>query len=234
MGPSTSTVKAGGQLGFKGPEHLRAVRDGLVPIADVLNDPADRRRTDPRRRGHPVPRRLRRRAAASMHKHIRPGVRAAWLQKQQPDRSSTWCRGRPQYLHLKVKADALDALDGHEGPRARIEAAQDMCQRHRHGAPAAGHPWGETIRRCRPAPFPGVLTSAVSGVDGKFWEFLKYIHPDQPRRGILPDGQRSTWTPGTSSPANHKAIRRGWLRKTLEPEFWATSVKADTDSLAAA
>src|SRR6187200_1772538 len=31
------TVKAGGQLDFKGPEHLRAVRDGLVPMADVLN-----------------------------------------------------------------------------------------------------------------------------------------------------------------------------------------------------
>ena len=29
------TVKAGGQLGFKGPEHLRAVRDGLVPMADA-------------------------------------------------------------------------------------------------------------------------------------------------------------------------------------------------------
>src|SRR5215211_6553907 len=31
------TVKSGGQLGFKGPEHLRAVRDGLVPMADILN-----------------------------------------------------------------------------------------------------------------------------------------------------------------------------------------------------
>src|SRR5215831_7069670 len=29
-------VKSGGQLGFKGPECLRAVRDGLVPIADYL------------------------------------------------------------------------------------------------------------------------------------------------------------------------------------------------------
>src|SRR5712664_4720295 len=29
-GTVTITVKAGGQLGFKGPEHLRAVRDGLV------------------------------------------------------------------------------------------------------------------------------------------------------------------------------------------------------------
>src|SRR5712664_1551757 len=30
-------VKSGGQLGFKGPEQLRAVRDGLVPFADILN-----------------------------------------------------------------------------------------------------------------------------------------------------------------------------------------------------
>src|SRR5215218_6989482 len=30
-------VKSGGQLGFKGPEQLRAVRDGLVPMADILN-----------------------------------------------------------------------------------------------------------------------------------------------------------------------------------------------------
>ena len=30
-------VKPGGQLGFKGPEQLRAVRDGLVPMADILN-----------------------------------------------------------------------------------------------------------------------------------------------------------------------------------------------------
>src|SRR3954468_23718353 len=29
-------VKSGGQLGFKGPECIRAVRDGLVPIADSL------------------------------------------------------------------------------------------------------------------------------------------------------------------------------------------------------
>src|SRR3954468_11557099 len=31
------TVKAGGQLGFKGPAHLRVFRDALVPLADVLN-----------------------------------------------------------------------------------------------------------------------------------------------------------------------------------------------------
>ena len=30
------TVQAGGALGFKGPEQLRAVGDGLVPMADVL------------------------------------------------------------------------------------------------------------------------------------------------------------------------------------------------------
>src|SRR5215468_5224233 len=30
-------VTSGGQLGFKGPEQLRAVRDGLVAMADILS-----------------------------------------------------------------------------------------------------------------------------------------------------------------------------------------------------
>ena len=30
-------VHSGGSLGYKGPEHLNAVRDGLVPMADILN-----------------------------------------------------------------------------------------------------------------------------------------------------------------------------------------------------
>jgi TRAP-type C4-dicarboxylate transport system substrate-binding protein len=29
-------IRAGGSLGFKGPEQMRAVRDGLVPMADIL------------------------------------------------------------------------------------------------------------------------------------------------------------------------------------------------------
>src|SRR3954452_22565578 len=31
------TVKSGGQLGFKGPEHLRPVRQALRPMLDILN-----------------------------------------------------------------------------------------------------------------------------------------------------------------------------------------------------
>src|SRR5215204_4310874 len=31
------TVHSGGSLGYKGPEQLNAVRDGLVPMADILN-----------------------------------------------------------------------------------------------------------------------------------------------------------------------------------------------------
>ena len=29
-------LRPGGALGFKGPEQMRAVRDGLVPMADIL------------------------------------------------------------------------------------------------------------------------------------------------------------------------------------------------------
>ena len=30
-------LRPGGSLGFKGPEQMRAVRDGLVPMADILS-----------------------------------------------------------------------------------------------------------------------------------------------------------------------------------------------------
>ena len=36
-GSVETDVRSGGQLGFKGPEHLSAVRDGLIPMAGVLN-----------------------------------------------------------------------------------------------------------------------------------------------------------------------------------------------------
>ena len=35
-GEVTINLRPGGSLGFKGPEQMRAVRDGLVPMADVL------------------------------------------------------------------------------------------------------------------------------------------------------------------------------------------------------
>ena len=71
-------------------------------------------------------------------------------------------------------------------------------------------------------------TSSVSGVDGKFWEFLKYVYPTNHAWSCqIVTVNNDTWK--KLSPAQQKAIEE--LAKKLEPEFWAASLKADTDSL---
>lgn len=103
------TVKAGGQLGFKGPEHLRAVRDGLVPMADVLN--IQQIGDEPVLGTEGIPFLV---ASADelkvLHKHLRPVYeQVAARNNQKIIYMVPW---PTQYLHLKVKVDALEGLKG--------------------------------------------------------------------------------------------------------------------------
>ena len=108
------TVKSGGQLGFKGPEHLRAVRDGLVPIADVLNiqqigdEPILGAEGIPFLVGSVDELRI-------YHKHIRPVFERV---VQNNNQKNLYIVPWPtQYLHLKVKADTLAGLAGQSQDR---------------------------------------------------------------------------------------------------------------------
>ena len=165
------TVQAGGSLGFKGPEQLRAVRDGLVPLADILNiqqigdEPMLGTESIPFLVGSDQELKI-------LHKYLRPEYEAiAAKNNQKVLYMVPW---PTQYLHLKVKADTLDGL---KGVKIRVpdKNAQDMCAAV--GMAPVLIPWGETIPALASGAVAGVSTSAVSGVDGKFWEFLKYIYP---------------------------------------------------------
>ena len=215
-------VHAGGSLGFKGPEQLRAVRDGLVPLADILNiqqigdEPMLGTEFDP------VPGRLRQELKI-LHKYLRPEYEAiAAKNNQKVLYMVPW---PTQYLHLKVKADTLDGL---KGVKIRVpdKNAQDMCAAV--GMAPVLIPWGETIPALASGAVAGVSTSSVSGVDGKFWEFLKYVYPTNHTWSCqMVNVNNDTWKKLT--PAQQKAIED--LGKKLEPDFWAASLKADTDSL---
>jgi TRAP-type C4-dicarboxylate transport system substrate-binding protein len=216
------TVQAGGSLGFKGPEQLRAVRDGLVPIADVLNiqqigdEPMLGTESIPFLVGSDSELKI-------LHKYLRPEYEAiAAKNNQKVLYMVPW---PTQYLHLKVKADTLEGL---KGVKIRVpdKNAQDMCAAV--GMAPVLIPWGETIPALASGAVAGVSTSAVSGVDGKFWEFLKYIYPTNHTWSCqMVNINNDTWK--KLSPAHQKAIEE--LAKKLEPEFWAASLKADTDSL---
>src|SRR5262245_14996854 len=216
------TVKAGGQLGFKGPEHLRAVRDGLVPMADVLNiqqigdEPMMGTESIPFLVGTPDELKV-------LHKFLRPEYeKIAAKNNQKILYMVPW---PTQYLHLKVKVDTLDGLKNIK-IRVPDKNAQDMVAAV--GMAPVLIPWGETIPALASGAVSGVSTSAVSGVDGKFWEFLKYIYPTNHTWSCqIVTVNLDSW--GKLKPDQQKAIEE--LGKKVEPEFWAASLKADEDSL---
>jgi TRAP-type C4-dicarboxylate transport system substrate-binding protein len=88
-------------------------------------------------------------------------------------------------------------------------------------------PWSETIAALSSGAVSGVSTSAVSGVDGKFWEVLKFFHAtNHTWSSQIVTINNDTWK--KISPANQKAIID--LAAKLEPAFWEHSLQADRDS----
>src|SRR5882672_11502961 len=214
-------VKSGGQLGFKGPEHLRAVRDGLVPMADILNvqqvgdEPFMGIPGIPFLAGSPDELKV-------LEKHLRPEYeRIATKNNQTILYIVPWPN---QYLHLKVKAETVDAL---KGIKIRVADKNSQEMWGTVGMSAVLIPWGETIAALSSGAVSGVSTSAVSGVDGKFWEFLKFFHATNHQwSSQLVTINNDAWK--KIKPEHRKAIAD--LGKKLEPEFWVSAFQADKDS----
>src|SRR5205807_1062407 len=205
-------VQAGGSLGFKGPEQLRAVRDGLVPMADILN--IQQIGDEPMMGVEGIPFISNNVDELKvLHKYLRPEYEKIALKNNQ---TILYMVPWPtQYLHLKVKAESLDALKGIK-IRVPDKNAQDMCSAI--GMSPALIPWGETIAALSSGAVSGVSTSAVSGVDGKFWEFLKFFHQtNHAWSSQIVTINNDTWK--KMSPANQKVMVE--LAKKLEPDFWA-------------
>ena len=129
-----------------------------------------------------------------------------------------------QYLHLKVKAENVDALKGIK-IRVADKNSQEMWATV--GMSAVLIPWGETIAALSSGAVSGVSTSAVSGVDGKFWEFLKFFHATNHQwSSEIVAINNDTWK--KIKPEHQKVIVE--LARKLEPEFWDSAFQADKDS----
>ncbi|MFV0296246.1 MAG: TRAP transporter substrate-binding protein [Hyphomicrobiaceae bacterium] len=216
-------VKAGGQLGFKGPEHLRAVRDGLVPMADILNiqqigdEPILGIEGIPFLVGNADELKV-------LHKYIRPVYeKIAAKNNQKILYVVPW---PTQYLHLKVKAQTMEAL---KGIKIRVPDKGTLDLLKAVGMNPVLIPWGEVVPALASGAVHGESTSAVSAVDGKFWEFLKYsLATNQTWSSQMVTVNLDAWN--AIKPEYQKAIVA--LAEKLEPGFWATSLQADKDSVA--
>lgn len=216
-------VRAGGALGFKGPEQLRAVGDGLVPMADVLTSqqqgdaPIFGTETIPFLVGSYDDLR-------ALHKLLRPKYDE--VAKQYNQKILYMVPSPLQYIYLKTKVDTVDGLRGIK-IRGADKTTVDIWTAV--GMAGVQIPWGELIPALASGRVDAVSTSATSGVDGKFWEFLKYIYPtNHTWSSNMVTINLDSWN--ALSEKDRAAIEK--VAADMEPGFWQVSADADKKSIA--
>jgi TRAP-type C4-dicarboxylate transport system substrate-binding protein len=216
-------VRPGGSLGFKGPEQLRAVRDGMVPMADILL--SQQIGEDAFFGVEGVPFMVNSQAdLRALHKFVRPEIEK--LVSTKYNQKILYMVPSPgQYLFLKVKTDKIEGLKN-----IKIRGADKMTVDTVTSVGMAGVliPFGELIPALASGRVDGVATSATTGVDAKFWEFLKYVYPTNHTWSTnMVNVNLDAWK--KVPPQHQKTIEA--IAAKLEPEFWAVSNDADSESL---
>lgn len=217
------SVKAGGSLGFKGPDQLTAVRDGLVEMADI--NISQQVGVDPLFGVEGVPFLI-----SSMeelkayHTFVRPAFEALAAENNQ---KILYVVPSPaQYVYLNVAVDDIEDFRGipvRGADKNTVDIVSAL------GMAGVAMPWGELIPALASGRVKGVATSATSGVDGKFWEFMDYIYPTNHTWGSnMVTINLDAWN--RLSPEHQAAIEE--VAAQLEPVFWNVSRQGDVDSIA--
>ncbi|PWE48392.1 C4-dicarboxylate ABC transporter substrate-binding protein [Thioclava sp. NG1] len=221
-GDVTITVSPAGSLGFKGPDQLAAVRDGLVDMADI--NISQQVGTNPLFGAEGVPF-----LVSSMeelkeyHKFLRPEFEKLFEQNNQ--KLLYMVPSPAQYVYLKKKVDDIGDFDGipvRGADKNTVDIISSI------GMDGVVMPWGELLPALASGRVEGVATSATSGVDGRFWEFLDYIYPTNHTWGSnAVTVNLDVWN---ALPAEDRTA----IEKTaaeLEPSFWEVSRESDIKSI---
>lgn len=222
-GRVTITVLAGGALGFKGPELLTAVRDGLVPMANMpgVQQNGEDRIFDTEGLPFLV---NNQEELATLHIYLRPAfdeVAAKYNQK------FLYMVPTPaQFLYTNVEVDTLDGLanlKARAGDKSGVDVLNAL------GLAGSFMPWGEVIPALASKRVDAVLTSATSAVDGRFWEFLDYVYlVNGTGLSHIVTINLDVWN--SISEADQASILA--IAEELQPEFWDLSAAQGTDALA--
>ena len=163
------TVHPGGSLGFKGQELLKAVKDGQVPMSDILM------------------------GVVSGSEHVFGVSSLPKLVSSYKDARKLYEDFKPLYKKAALKWNQLFLYAAPWPPsglvtKKPIKSPADLkglktrtydkngaeFLRALGGSPVA-LPWGEVYSSLRTGMIDSVLTSAESTKNGKFWEVLKYF-----------------------------------------------------------
>lgn len=208
-------IHSGGALGFKGPEHLRTVGGGLVPMADLLG--SQQVGEEPLFKLENLPFLVRSQDdLLALHKYWRPEIDR--IASERFNQKFLTAMPSPiNCIYLNVKTDDINAF---HNIRVRGAAQIDVEIFDHIGFAGIQIPWGELIPALASGRVDGVGTSPTSAVDGKFWEFMKYIYPtNHVWASNFISINLDTWN-GLS--AVNQEIMLG-LAEEYQPQFWMTS-----------
>jgi TRAP-type C4-dicarboxylate transport system substrate-binding protein len=163
------TVYPGGSLGFKGPELLRVVKDAQVPMSDILmgvvagSEHVFGISSLPRLVGSF-------KDARSLYEECKPLYEKAALKWNQK-----FLYAAPWPPSGLVTKNAIKATKDLRGLKIRTYDKNGANFLRTLGANAVSMPWGDVYSALRTNMIQGVLTSAESTKNGKFWEVLKHF-----------------------------------------------------------
>jgi TRAP-type transport system periplasmic protein len=215
-------VHAGGALGLRGPEKLGAVRDGIVPIADVLLN--QQVGEEPFLGLESVP-------------YLAPSFDdLAVLQEiARPHYDEIAERHNQKILYMVpwpgqavYTRHEVVTIDDLQGVKIRTVDVQGSRFFAALGASPVQMPWGEVVPSLAAGTIDAVTTSSTSGVDGNFWEFLGYMNRfNWQGSSNMVSVNLDAWN--AIEPEHQDAILR--LAEDMEPEFWQRARDEDERAL---
>nr|WP_321525682.1 TRAP transporter substrate-binding protein [uncultured Cohaesibacter sp.] len=217
------TVHAGGSLGIKGPEGMAAVRDGLVPIADILM--SQQVGEAPILGVETLPYLAPTMAdLALLHKYFRPKIEEVAASMNQKLLYMVPWPGQAVYTKNPVKT-----IGDLAGVKLRVVDANGQNFFTALGAAPLQMPWGEVVPSLAAGTIEGVTTSSSSGVDGSFWEFMKNMSTfNWQASSNIVTVNLDAWNELTEE--QQAAIEMASTK--LEAEFWLASSAEDQKKIA--
>lgn len=217
------TVHSGGALGIKGSEGMAAVRDGLVPIAEILLNqqvgeaPVLGIETLP----FIAPTMA---DVALLHKFFRPKLDEVAASMNQKVLYMVPWPGQAVY-----SPNQINTLEDLADLKIRVVDANGNDFFALLGATPIQMPWGEVVPSLAAGTIEGVTTSSSSGVDGSFWEFTPHMSTFnwQASSNIM-SVNLDSWN--ALSKEDRVAIEN--VAKQMEPVFWQNSRAEDEKKIA--